>query len=157
MNNTTIKLFLDEFLNKQLLLFALNLKTSKDSFKIGCGVQRNINDRPFFQYRNVNNNELGRYSNNEVRSRRYIIILFISNFVGIFTVLMEYYIMEQSIWNRIHAHSLLFFLSHRDFYATKMQEFLNAGQRPASSLQMSLFHRCFSNILLVKTSYLVYP
>ena len=40
MNKTTIKLLLDEFLNKQLLLFALNLKTSKDSFKISCGVQR---------------------------------------------------------------------------------------------------------------------
>ena len=28
---------------------------------------------------------------------------------------------------------------------------------PASLLKMSLFHRCFSNILLVKTNYLVYP
>ena len=33
----------------------------------------------------------------------------------------------------------------------------DAGHRPASLLKMSLFHRCFSNILLVKTSYLVYP
>ena len=30
-----------------------------------------------------------------------------------------------------------------------------AGHRPASLLKMSLFHRCFSNILLVKTNYLV--
>ena len=29
--------------------------------------------------------------------------------------------------------------------------------RPASLLKISLFHRCFSNILLVKTNYLVYP
>ena len=29
--------------------------------------------------------------------------------------------------------------------------------RPAPLLKMSLFHRCFSNILLVKTSCLVYP
>ena len=29
------------------------------------------------------------------------------------------------------------------------------GKRPASLLKMSLFHRCFSNILLVKTNYLV--
>ena len=29
--------------------------------------------------------------------------------------------------------------------------------RPASLRKMSLFHRCFSNILLVKTNNLVYP
>ena len=29
--------------------------------------------------------------------------------------------------------------------------------RPASLLKMSLFHRCFSNILLVKINYLIYP
>ena len=29
------------------------------------------------------------------------------------------------------------------------------SRRPASLLKMSLFHRCFSNILLVKTNYLV--
>ena len=33
----------------------------------------------------------------------------------------------------------------------------NAGHRPAFLLKMSLFHRCFSNILLVNTNYLVYP
>ena len=31
------------------------------------------------------------------------------------------------------------------------------GHRPKSLLKMSLFHRCFSNILLVKTNHLVYP
>ena len=31
----------------------------------------------------------------------------------------------------------------------------DAGHRPASLFKMSLFHRCFSNILLVKTNYLV--
>ena len=30
----------------------------------------------------------------------------------------------------------------------------DAGHLP---VKMSLFHRCFSNILLVKTNYLVYP
>ena len=30
----------------------------------------------------------------------------------------------------------------------------DAGHRPASLLKMTLFHRCFSNILLVKTNYL---
>ena len=30
------------------------------------------------------------------------------------------------------------------------------GRWPASLLKMSLFHRCFSNILLVRTNYLVY-
>ena len=33
----------------------------------------------------------------------------------------------------------------------------DAGQRPASLFKMSLFHRYFSNILLVKCNYLVYP
>ena len=28
--------------------------------------------------------------------------------------------------------------------------------RPASLIKMSLFHRCFSNILVVKTNYLIY-
>ena len=32
-----------------------------------------------------------------------------------------------------------------------------SGHRPTSLLKMSLFHRCFSNILLVKTNDLVYP
>ena len=31
----------------------------------------------------------------------------------------------------------------------------DAGHRPASLLKMSFFHSCFSNILLVKTNYLV--
>ena len=31
------------------------------------------------------------------------------------------------------------------------------GNRSASLLKMSLFNRCFSNILLTKTNYLVYP
>ena len=31
----------------------------------------------------------------------------------------------------------------------------DAGQSPASLLKMSLFYMCFSNILLVKTNYLV--
>ena len=31
----------------------------------------------------------------------------------------------------------------------------DTGHRPASLLKMSLFHRCFSKILLVKTNYLV--
>ena len=31
----------------------------------------------------------------------------------------------------------------------------NAGHRPASLLKVSLFQRCFSNTLLVKTNYLV--
>ena len=33
----------------------------------------------------------------------------------------------------------------------------SANVWPASLLKMSLFHRCFSNISLVKTNYLVYP
>ena len=31
----------------------------------------------------------------------------------------------------------------------------NAGHEPAFLLKMSLFRKCFSNILLVKTNYLV--
>ena len=31
----------------------------------------------------------------------------------------------------------------------------DADHRPASLLKMALFHRCFSNLLLVKTNYLV--
>ena len=34
---------------------------------------------------------------------------------------------------------------------------IDAGPWPASLLKMSLFDSCFSNILLVKTNYLVYP
>ena len=33
----------------------------------------------------------------------------------------------------------------------------DAGHRPPSILKMSHFHRCFSNILLVKNNYLVCP
>ena len=32
----------------------------------------------------------------------------------------------------------------------------DASRCPASLLKMSLFHKCFTNILLVKTDYLVY-
>ena len=33
----------------------------------------------------------------------------------------------------------------------------DAGHQPGSLLKISLFHRCFSHILLVKTNYLVSP
>ena len=33
----------------------------------------------------------------------------------------------------------------------------DAGHRAASLLKMSLFHRCFSQVLQVKTNYLVSP
>ena len=50
------------------------------------------------------------------------------------------------------------------FFTTKMFEkhlwksdilSKDSGHRPASLLKMPLFHRCFSNILVVKTNYLV--
>ena len=36
-------------------------------------------------------------------------------------------------------------------------DILSKDAGSVSLLKMSLFHRCFSNILLVKTNYLVYP
>ena len=44
-------------------------------------------------------------------------------------------------------------MRHHWSYLTHLSK--DAGHRPASLLQMLLFQSCFSNILAVKTSYLV--
>ena len=71
-------------------------------------------------------------------------IKFTNEFASLVTCFFSCHLLEQ-LWCKILDFQ---FLSH----------WLNAFCRwPASLLKMSRFHRGFSNILVVKTNYLVYP